>query len=97
MYYLLFYDYVENIVERRAPYREAHLKLAREWLDRGEIVMGGAYADTVDGAVLLFQVNDRGAVEQFVKSDPYVANGLITTWRIRPWNVVVGGAPGATR
>jgi uncharacterized protein YciI len=97
MYYLLFYDYVENIVERRAPYREVHLKLAREWLDRGEIVMGGAYADPVDGAVLLFQVNDRAAVEEFVKSDLYVANGLVTGWRIRPWNVVIGGPPDAKR
>jgi uncharacterized protein YciI len=64
MYYLLFYDYVENIVERRAPYREAHLKLAREWLDRGEVVMGGAYADPVDGAAPLFRVKDRAAVEE---------------------------------
>ena len=91
MYYLLFYDYVEDIVERRAPHREAHLKLARERLDRGEIVMGGTYADPVDGAVLLFQVKDRTSVEQFVKADPYVANGLVTAWRIRPWTVVIGG------
>jgi uncharacterized protein len=97
MYYLLFYDYVENIVERRAPYREVHLKLAREWLDRGEFVMGGTYVDPVDGAVLLFQVKDRAAVEEFVKADPYVANGLVTAWRIRPWNVVIGGAPDAKR
>jgi len=97
MYYLLFYDYVENIVERRAPYREAHLKMAREWLDRGEIVMGGAYADPVDGAVLLFQVKDRATVEEFVKADPYVANGLITAWRIRPWTVVLGGPPDVKR
>ena len=97
MYYLLFYDYVENIIERRAPYREAHLELAREWRDRGEIVMGGAYADPVDGAVLLFQAKDRAAVEEFVKADPYVANGLITAWRIRPWTVVLGGPPDVKR
>lgn len=97
MYYLLFYDYVENIVERRAPHREAHLKLAREWRDRGEIVMGGAYADPVDGAALLFQVKDRAAVEEFVKADPFVANGLVTGWRIRPWNVVIGGSPDVKR
>jgi uncharacterized protein YciI len=94
MYYLLFYDYVENVVERRAPYREAHLKLAREALDRGEIVMGGAFADPVDGAVLLFEADDRSVVEAFVKQDPYVAGGIVTAWRVRPWTVVVGGRPG---
>jgi uncharacterized protein YciI len=91
MYYLLFYDYAENAVERRAPHREAHLKLAREWLDRGELVMGGAFADPVDGAALLFQVKDQSVIEGFVKKDPYVASGLVTAWRIRPWTVVVGG------
>jgi uncharacterized protein YciI len=59
--------------------------------------MGGAYADPVDGAVLLFQVKDRATVEEFVKADPYVANGLITAWRIRPWTVVLGGPPDVKR
>ena len=55
MHYLLLYDYVENVVERRAPHREAHLALAREALARGELLLGGALADPVDGAVLLFR------------------------------------------
>lgn len=98
MHYLLFYDYAENAVERRAPYREAHLKLAREFQDRGELLLGGAFADPVDGAVLVFQVNDASMVEAFVKKDPYVASGLVTAWRVRPWTVVVGTlAAGAAR
>ena len=93
MYYFLFYDYVENVVERRAPYRDAHLKLAREALDRGELVMGGAFADPVDGAVLLFEAGDPSVVDAFVKQDPYVAAGIVRGWRIRPWTVAVGGKP----
>ena len=50
MHYLLFYDYVEGILEKRAPHREEHLRLAQEAVDRGELVLGGAYADPVDGA-----------------------------------------------
>jgi len=92
MYYLLFYDYVENAVERRAPHRERHLELARQSLERGELVMGGAFADPVDGAVLLFRAEDPSVVEAFVHEDPYVAGGVVTRWRIRPWTVVVGGA-----
>ena len=30
-------------------------------------------------------------VEAFVEQDPYVRNGLVTSWHIREWNVVVGG------
>ena len=90
MHYLLFYDYVENIIERRVPYREAHLKLAEEAHKRGEVLMGGAFADPVDGAALLFRTKDATVVEEFVRKDPYVINGLVASWRIRPWNVVIG-------
>ena len=90
MYFLLFYDYVENAVERRAPYREAHLQLAREWVAQGRLVLGGAFAEPVDGAVLVFKVDDRAQVEEFVGRDPYVSNGLVIQWRVRPWTVVVG-------
>jgi uncharacterized protein YciI len=91
MYYLLFYKTVENYVERRAPYRDEHLRKAREAHERGDLVMAGALSDPVDGAVLLFKGESPGVAESFVKEDPYVKNGLITGWQVRPWTVVVGG------
>jgi hypothetical protein len=90
MHYLLFYDYVENAVERRSPFREDHLRLAREAVGRGELLMGGAFADPVDGAALLFRTDDPSVVDAFVRQDPYVRGGVVTRWRIRPWTVVVG-------
>lgn len=92
MYFLLFYDYVENIVERRAPYREAHLAMVRDYVDRGELVLGGAFADPADGAAIVFKLEDKTKVEEFVRKDPYVVNGLVSGWRIREWTVVVGSA-----
>lgn len=91
MHWLLFYDYVEDIVERRAPHREAHLGQAREALARGELLMAGALSEPVDGAVFVFRGDDAGAAERFACDDPYVQNGLVTDWRVRPWNVVIGG------
>jgi len=90
MYYLLLYDYVEDVLERRAPFREEHLGLAREANERGELVFGGALTDPVDQAVLVWKVDDPSKIEAFVRSDPYVNGGLVTRWRIRPWNVVIG-------
>jgi uncharacterized protein YciI len=92
MYFMLFYDYVEDIVDRRGPHRDAHLRLAKEWVDRGELFIGGAFADPVDGAAIVLKVENRERAEEFVRTDPYVANGLVKTWRIRPWTVVVGAA-----
>ncbi len=90
MHYLLIYDYVDNILERRTPFRDRHLALVRAAHQRGELPMAGALADPVDGAVLVFRADGPAAVEEFVRQDPYVANGLVTGWRIRPWTVVVG-------
>lgn len=90
MQYLLLYDVVPDYVERRAPLREAHLALARAAHARGELVLGGALDDPVDGAVLLFRGDSPAAAEAFAKADPYVTNGLVTRWRVRKWATVVG-------
>ncbi|MGH3669780.1 MAG: YciI-like protein [Pseudonocardiaceae bacterium] len=90
MHSLLFYDYVADITERREPFRESHLALVGEIHDRGVLLMAGALTEPVDGAVFIFTTDDRSIVEDFVARDPYVREGLVTTWRIRRWNVVVG-------
>jgi len=90
MHYLLFYDVVPDYVERRNAFRAEHLALARAAHARGELVLGGALADPVDGAVLLFRGDSPAVVEAFVAADPYVRHGLVTRWRIRPWTTVVG-------
>lgn len=91
MYYILFYQTVDNYVERRAPYRQEHLKYANEAHARGELVIAGALADPPDSAILVFQGSGPEAAEDFARNDPYVLNGLITQWRVRPWSVVIGG------
>jgi uncharacterized protein YciI len=92
MHYILFYTAVEDYVEKRAPYREEHLKYAKEAYERGVLVMGGALADPADGAVLVFKGDGPAAAEEFARNDPYVQNGLIREWRVRPWTVVIGGS-----
>ncbi len=92
MHFLLFYDYVENIIERREPYREAHLALAKEHVERGELILAGVFTDPLDGATLLFKTDDRRNIENYVQRDPYVANGLVSEWRIRECKIVLGSA-----
>jgi len=89
-YYVLFYDVVDDFVARRAPYREEHLRCAREAHSRGELILAGALADPADRALLVFRVVDQTTVEAFVRKDPYVVNGLVSHWEVRPWTVVVG-------
>ena len=90
MYYALLYDAVDGFIERRTPFRSDHLRLAREAHERGELLMAGALADPVDGALLVFSTEDKTIVASFAEADPYVINGLIKAWRVREWTVVVG-------
>jgi uncharacterized protein len=90
-HYLLIYHVVEDYVTRRTPFREEHLRLAREAQSRGQLILGGALADPVDKALLVFCCEDRETVDAFVHADPYVQNGLVLQWEIRPWTVVING------
>jgi uncharacterized protein len=90
MHYLLFYDVVDNYAERRTPFRKDHLAHAKAAVARGELVLGGALANPVDGTVLLFKGDSPAVAESFARADPYVTNGLVTMWRVREWTTVVG-------
>lgn len=92
MYYLLIYEVVDDYVKKREPYRDEHLRIANEAVEKGQLILGGAFDNPVDGAALVFRADSCSVVEDFVKNDPYVKNGLITGWKIREWKVVVGRA-----
>ncbi len=90
VHYLLFYEVVDDYVALRAPHRDAHLAYARAAVDRGELFLGGALAEPPDGAVLVFRGDTPESAERFARADPYVVNGLVSAWRVRPWVTVVG-------
>jgi uncharacterized protein len=95
-YFALFYEVVDGFPEKRTPFRQEHLKLVNEGHARGELLLAGALADPIDGALLVFRAEDRRVAEEFARRDPYVLNGLVPRWRVRAWNVVTGStAPAA--
>ncbi len=89
-FYALFYEVVDDYLARRAAFREEHLRFARAAHERGELVLAGALADPVDRALLVFRAADPSVAEAFARDDPYVRNGLVTRWEVRPWTVVIG-------
>jgi uncharacterized protein len=90
MHYVLLYEVRDDYVEKRGQFRELHLKHARAAYDRGELILGGAMADPIDGAMLVFRGPTADVAEAFAQIDPYVTNGLVTKWRVRKWNTVIG-------
>ncbi|KAL7526488.1 hypothetical protein ACHAXR_001513 [Thalassiosira sp. AJA248-18] len=90
--YLLSYDYIPDVLEKRGPYREGHIGLAKEMIEEGTCVSGGPSSvpreGVPNGALFIFTTED--AAEKFVAEDPYVANGIVTGHSIAEWTVVVG-------
>ena len=65
--HLLFYDYVDDVLERRDTYRSEHFQLAEKYCNNGMIEQAGAYQNPVDGATFLFsEGTSRLAIEKFV-------------------------------
>jgi uncharacterized protein YciI len=89
-HYLLIYDLAPDYMQRRPEFRREHLDLARAAQARGELVLAGALANPVDGAVLLFRGESDDVARHFAEKDPYVLNGLVKSWRVREWTTVVG-------
>jgi uncharacterized protein len=90
MHYLMFYDFAPDYLERRGAFRAEHLQLAWQAHERGELILGGALADPTDQGVLLFKCDSAEVAERFAAADPYVRNGIVRHWSVRPWTTVVG-------
>lgn len=89
-YFLLFYEVAERFAEKRLPHRGAHLAAVDAAHSRGDLLLAGAYGDPPSGAALLFRVKTLDDVRAFAEADPYVTNGLVVSWKIEPWHVVIG-------
>ena len=90
MHFLLMYDTAPDYLQRRAEFRSAHLALAWQAAQRGELLLGGAVGEPADSALLLFNCDSADIPTNFAKADPYVLNGLVTSWQVKPWHTVVG-------
>ncbi len=90
MYYLLTYDVIPEYLEKREAYRESHIQLALSAVNRGELRLGGALTGPSLGAALLFEGDSPQVAESFANQDPYVLNGLVKSWQVNEWSILLG-------
>jgi uncharacterized protein len=90
MHYLLIYELAPDYLAHRPQFRTAHLALAWQAAERGDLLLAGAVGDPLEGAILLFSAESEAVPSAFAQADPYVKNGLVTRWRVTPWRTVVG-------
>ena len=86
--YLLLYKYVPDILERRGPYRAAHLQRIEALRAAGRLIVAGAYGDPVQGGAMGVKGLTKEEVEAWADTDPYTIAGLIVEHRVEPWTLV---------
>jgi uncharacterized protein len=86
--YLLLYTYVEDMADRRGPFREEHLAKIRAEQQAGHITMAGALGTPPRGGAMVWTGVTPEDIKRFTAADPYVINGLVTAQRIERWNLV---------
>lgn len=87
--YLVTYAYVPEMTERRGPHRGDHIAHLTRARDEGRLLVAGATADPVDGAILLVRAGDPGQVLAWVADDPYARAGLIRSVSVRELAVAI--------
>src|SRR5205814_10309792 len=60
---------------------------------RRDLLCARALGEPADRALTVFHTAVKRLDKAFGRQDPYVVNGLVKKWEVRPWNVVVGNEP----
>ena len=92
-HFLLLYTYASDYLEKRAAVRQ-RISNSRALPSRAdELQLGGAVpSDDPPFGLLLFKAETAQVAEDFARADPYVSQGVVTSWRVREWITVVGEA-----
>ncbi len=82
--YVLWGTYCDNVLEKRAPFREAHLEGLKAQKESGVLVTLGPTKDTTT-VFGIYEAADQATVERLVESDPYWQNGIWTSYEVKEW------------
>ncbi|HEY9288470.1 MAG TPA: YciI family protein [Candidatus Dormibacteraeota bacterium] len=83
--FVVFYESADDVRSKAPAHFAAHRARWKEFADRGELLMIGTFANAQEqGSMGIFTT--REAAEAFVKSDPFVLNGVVRGYEIREWN-----------
>ena len=89
-YFTLSYQLADDYMQKREPVRGLHFEHITPYHKAGKLIYGGAYDDPAEGALLIFKTEYQEEIEDFAQRDPYVINGVVTSYQVRPWNVAIG-------
>ncbi|RMI08829.1 YciI family protein [Cellulomonas triticagri] len=81
------YDQRADLQDEVRPEHRAYLRGVAE---RGDLLGSGPFTDGTPGALLVFDVADRAALDAVLAADPFAHAGVIADVEVRPWTLVLG-------
>jgi len=82
--YIMTGTYCENVLEKRAPYRQAHLDGLAQQKTAGVLVTLGPTKDLTQ-CFGIYDAADETTVRQLIEADPYWQNGIWTEYTVKEW------------
>lgn len=77
-------SYCENALEKRAPYRQAHLAGLTNQKEQGILITLGPTKDNTK-VFGIYEADSEAKILELVESDPYWQNGIWTEYQIKEW------------
>lgn len=82
--FVLSGTYCEDVVEKRAPYRQAHLDGLAQQKQAGVLVTIGPTQDLTQ-VFGIYDAENEAIVRQLIESDPYWQHGIWTGYDVKEW------------
>ena len=62
----------------------AHREYLRKFLENGQLRAAGPFSEDA-GALWVLDTENASQTEDIVRNDPYTAEGVIVSWKVRPF------------
>jgi hypothetical protein len=82
--YVMWGSYCEDVINKRAPYREAHLAGLHQQKADGLLVTIGPTQDLTK-VFGFYEAESEQQVRELVENDPYWQNGIWTEYAVKEW------------
>lgn len=82
--YIMWGSYCEDVLDKRSPYRQAHLDGLAAQKEAGVLITIGPTKD-ISKVFGIYEAEDEAAVRQLIEADPYWQNGIWTEYDVKEW------------
>ncbi|MCA6575673.1 MAG: YciI family protein [Pseudanabaena sp.] len=82
--FVVWGSYCENVIEKRAPFRQAHLDNLKALHESGKLLSIGPTQD-ITKVFAVYVAHDLNSAKQLVEADPYWQHGIWTDYEVYEW------------